>query len=169
MGVYISPAAAKEIELPAKPESAKKEYDRLIREIRTIAANSRLISGDFVDEAIKQTKDSADTQIAWSRGGTVSQLLVQAAGIAVSGMGLKSGDMKLEQTLQLVTLAGKIGDVFQGACSTTQVDQQANQQRIQQAIAHYNAFDQRMQALIQAIDTDEQRRQQAEQEQFMSR
>ncbi len=161
---YVSPAASRDATIQAKPISSKKEFEKLIRDIRSIAAKTRVFSGDLVQELIKETNSSAESQKKWSLIGSGAQLasLVGAIGVLAKG-----GDAK--ETEQLLQMISKGGDFGQSACGAAQYGYQATSQKIQQALSHYNTFDQRMQSLVQSIDSAQQRLQQKEMEEASNR
>ena len=160
---YVSPAAAREAAFSEKPISPKREFEQLIRSIRSIAAKTRVFSGDLIQELIKETESSASSQKLYSVFGTVAQL---AAPVAFALVALQSESKDIAQWFQSGT---KVGDIAQTAFGATQFGYQANGQRIQQALSQYNTFDQRMQSIIQSIDSAQQRLQQQETEEASNR
>lgn len=155
---YLSPIAQKDVEAPVKL-TPKREFEKLIRDIRRIASNSRAFSGDLINELIKQTESSAKKQEAWSLFGSLIQIAIPVISAGWAGSGQTP-----EEASQRFQMGAKIGDVFQSALGL-QYDYQANQQRVNQALSQYQSFESRMQSLIQNIDSAQQRVQQAEMDQ----
>lgn len=140
-----------------KPVSAKKEFEHLVREIRTIAAKTRVFSGDLVQELLNETKVAANTQRNWSLAGSAAQVGIPLIAAAIWAASSGSNPQIVENIFQI---GSKAGDAAHGACNATQYGYQATNQKIQQTISHYNAFDQRMQSLVQTLDGAQQRMQQ---------
>lgn len=163
---YVSPAAMKEAASTVKPISQKKEFEQLIRSIRTIAANTRAFSGDFIHEINKQTDESAKWQKLKSGTGSVLQL---GAAALLAPILLKMGRIKPDELMQWLQTGSKIGDGIQGIFGLSQLSHQAESQRNQQALSHYTSFDSRMQSIIQSIDSAQQRLQQKEMEEASNR
>lgn len=169
---YVSPAAMKEAASAVKPISQKKEFEQLIRSIRTIAANTRAFSGDLINEINKQTEASANDQTKKSRYGSAAQLGSPIVALIAAAALSYFGKMESKDILSWVQAGSKVGDGIQGLFGLfglSQFNHQANSQRNQQALSHYNSFDQRMQSIIQSIDSAQQRLQQKEMEDASNR
>ena len=160
----VLPVAQKETALPVKSLSPKKEFERLIRDIRAIIARSRFECSFLVDELTQQGQESANNQIWYTKGGANGQL----ASVALLLAGTLAKDNKWEKGFQAFQVSGKVADFIQARFSTSQTDHQTEQQRIGQALAQHGAFDQRMLAFLQSIEAQEQRMHQMEQQQFMN-
>ncbi|MBP7074448.1 MAG: hypothetical protein KBA81_03580 [Rhabdochlamydiaceae bacterium] len=163
---YVSPAAMKEATVSVKPISQKKEFEQLIRSIRTIAANTRAFSGDMIKQLNDQTESSAKWQ-KWISG--IGSVLQIGAAAGLAPVLLKMEKIKPEEFMQWLQNGSKIGDGIQGIFGLSQLSHQAESQRNQQALSHYNSFDQRMQSIIQSIDSAQQRLQQKEMEDASNR
>lgn len=166
---YVSPAAMKEAASAVKPISQKKEFEQLIRSIRTIAANTRAFSGDLINEINKQTEASANDQTKKSRYGSAAQLGSPIVALIAAAALSYFGKMESKDISSWVQAGSKVGDGIQGLFGLSQFNHQANSQRNQQALSHYNSFDQRMQSIIQSIDSAQQRLQQKEMEDASNR
>jgi hypothetical protein len=160
--VYVSPAAQKELIAPEKPFSAKREFEQIIRSIRSIAAKSRMFSGELIEELVKQTQSSGNTQWRYTVGGAFAQLGITVAVFAAAQKTGFTKNKKLEQMLSALNIGTTCGNMAQSALSANQFSYQAEGQKIQQALTQYNTFDQRMQGLISNIDAAKQRVQQIE-------
>ena len=163
---YISPAAMKDAASTVKPISQKKEFEQLIRSIRMIAANTRAFSGDLIKQLNDQTESSATSQKRW---GTLAAVLQMGAAALLAPALLKMGRIKPDELMQWLQTGSKVGDGIQGIFGLSQLSHQAESQRNQQALSHYNSFDQRMQSIIQSIDSAQQRLQQKEMEDASNR
>jgi hypothetical protein len=166
---YVSPAAMKEAASTVKPISQKKEFEQLIRSIRTIAANTRAFSGDLIFEINKQTDASANGQIKKGKWVAGSQLGLPLAAFVASSALAWFGKIELKDVSSWMQAGSKAGDVIQGIFGLSQLSHQAESQRTQQALSQYNSFDSRMQSIIQSIDSAQQRLQQKEMEEASNR
>ncbi len=166
---YVSPAAMKEAASTVKPISQKKEFEQLIRSIRTIAANTRAFSGDLIKQLNDQTEASAIEQKTSGKKAYNSQMRITAASVLLAPLLVKVGMIKPENLMSWVQGGIKIGDGIQGIFGLSQLSHQAESQRNQQALSHYNSFDSRMQSIIQSIDSAQQRLQQKEMEEASNR
>jgi len=127
------------------PVSAKKQFERLIRDIRMIAANSRTFTGEMTKDLVNQFEDSSDKQKKWSNIGALIQFSVPllAAFVAVD---------KRQDVPFWMEVGNKVGNLGSTWASGPQLDHQVNGQRIGQAQGQLQAFDQRIQSFMQSID-----------------
>lgn len=160
MPLTVTNALQNEAALPVKPPSPKREFEKIIREIRTLFSQSRAAAGVFIDELIKQAEAAIPSQ---------KDSNTRAANVSLAGsfIGAALGHTFIaKEGLQVgFQMGSKLGEGANLYNTAQQVDHQANQQRIQQAISHYSTYDQRMQTVIQAIINFIQRQQQMDQEQ----
>ena len=156
----VAPALQNEVALPVKAPSPKREFDKIIREIRNLFSKSRAAAGVFIDELTKQMEDSIPSQKKWNQGAATVQALCSAGGALLFHQLMEKDGAQFG-----LQLGSKFGDGANLLNTAQQADHQANQQRIQQAISHYTTYDQRMQTLIQSINNFVQRQQQMDQEQ----
>ncbi len=165
MPINALPVAQNATTTPGKTYSPKREFEQILRKICALVSQSRVLTGDFIGELVKQTEASAGAQKKLIHKGLGSMAFGVLAGVALSR--LSTGNWK--NALDAGQMGYKVGEGAQMYFSAEQKDHDADQQRIQQALASYNSFDQRAQGMVQTIQSFLQRQQQMEQEQALNR